>query len=168
MENFLKIGLITKPQGVRGELKVNPLTDQTNRFLQLKTILIDQINYTIESVRTSPDAVFIKLKEVDDRNEAETFRGKFICVNRNQAVVPKKDSYFIADIIGCSLFTEKEEIGKVIDVTSAKTDYFTIKRLNGKIARFPFLKDLLIKVDIESSKIIVKEKRFLEVVSDED
>ena len=168
MEEFLKIGLITKPQGVKGELKVNPLTDQSDRFLQLKSILIDNVNYTIEKVRTSPDAVYIKLNGVEDRNEAETFRGKFICVNRNQAVVPKKDSYFIADIIGCTIFTETQEIGKVIDVTSARTDYFTIKRTNGKIARFPFLKDLLIKVDIESSKIVVKEKRFLEVVCDED
>ncbi len=168
MENFLKIGLITKPQGVRGEIKVNPLTDQNNRFEQLKTILIDQIEYDVEKVRTSPEAVFIKLKDVNDRDMAETFRGKFICVNRNEAVVPKKDSYFIADIIGCSVFNETEKIGEVIDVTNAKTDYFTIKRTNGKIARFPFLKDLLIQVDVKNGKIIVKQKRFLEVVCDED
>ena len=106
---------------------------------------------------------------INDRNAAEFLRGKFLHINREDAVVPEEFSFFIADIIGCAVLTE---IGKtlctVTDVTSAKTDYFTAKDENGKILRFPFLRDLLVKVDVAAKTITVKEKRFGEICVYED
>lgn len=169
MEEFLKIGLITKPQGIKGELKVRLLTDDAKRFNQLKKVYIEDKQYSIIGVKNAPlDAVFVSLREVNDRNMAEELRGKFMLVKREEALPLEQDRYFIVDIIGCKLFTENELIGEIIDVTSAKTDYFTAKMVNGKVARFPFLKDMLIKVQVSEKKIIVKGKRFNEVVCYED
>ena len=85
-------------------------------------------------------------------------------VERSEAITPKQNSYFISDIIGCAIFIEDNKIGEVIEVTCAKTDYWTIKDNNGKIARFPFLKDLIVSIDIEENKIVLSKKRFNEVV----
>jgi len=60
------------------------------------------------------------------------------------------------------------KIGAVIDITQSRTDIFTVKKDNGKILRFPFLKDLLIKMDLENKTVILKAKRFGEVVCYED
>jgi 16S rRNA processing protein RimM len=164
MEEFLKIGVIVKPQGVRGELKVQPLTDDIRRFINLKQVIIDGKPVKVLSSRLGAREIFITLSGVSDRNVAETLRNKFLCVSREDAVKLPENTYFISDIIGCKLtFEGKEPFAEVVDVTEAKTDYFTAKLTNGEIIRFPFLKDILIKVDIKNSLIILNEKRFNEV-----
>lgn len=168
MEEFLKIGLIVKPQGIRGELKLTPLTDDLTRFIGLKKVYIDGAIYSVLTSKLGGGVVFLALSGISDRNQAETFRGKYVCVRREDAIPLKKDTYFIADIIGCALKTETTLIGEVVDVTSAKTDIFTVRTVDGKTLRFPFLKDLLVKVDVENKEITVKEKRLGEVGLYED
>ena len=169
MENFLKIGIIVKPQGIRGEVKVQPLTDDITRFKNLKTVFIDGEERKVLSAKVAPDCAFLAISGISDRNDAETYRGKYISVDRANAVELKKDTYFIVDIIGCALVTDLDEkIGEIIDVTSARTDIFTVKCNNGRIMRFPFLKDLLVNVDIENKTVTVNDKRLKEVSCYED
>ena len=168
MEQTLKIGLIVKPQGIRGELKVMPLTDDVKRFKQLKSVLIDGVTYKVLGARPSIDSVFILLDGVTDRNVAETFRNKFLCVKKQDAVALPKGSYFIVDIEGCKLYDENGEIGTVREVTSAKTDYFTVDTVDNRVLRFPFLKDLIIKIDTDSKEIYVKGERLKEISVYED
>lgn len=169
MNEFFKIGLIVKPQGIKGEVKVMPLTDSTTRFKGLKEVLIDGVNHKILGAKIAPDSVILSISGIADRNTAETFRGKFLVVPRSEAVELKEGEFFIADIIGCTLFTDDgNTVGEIIDVTSAKTDYFTVKLVNGKIMRFPFLKELLVSADMEKGEMVVKAKRLGEVACYED
>ena len=169
MEDTLKIGLIVKPQGIRGELKVQPLTDDISRFNKLKEVIIDDKTYRVLNAVVGGGMVFISISGVGDRNVAETFRGKFLRVTRDNAIPLEEGRYFIVDIIGCKVVTDSQrEVGKVVEVTSARTDIFTVKGVDGKVVRFPFLNDLMVKVDIENKLITVKEKRFGEVACYED
>ena len=164
MNQTLKIGLIVKPQGIKGEVKVQPLTDDINRFKNLKEVIIDQANYRVLSVSIGGGVVFMALSGITDRNTAEAFRGKFLCVKRENAVALEEGRYFIADVIGCKLITDDgKNLGEIIDVTSSRTDVITVKCADGKIMRFPFLKDLVVTVDIENKQFIVKSKRLGEV-----
>ena len=169
MQNLLKVGLIIKPQGIKGELKVQPLTDDITRFKKLKDVLIDDKTYRVARATIGAGTVFVALSGVNDRDTAETFRGKFILVDRENAVELPKDNYFIVDIIGCSLVTDfGEKIGVITDVTSARTDIFTVKTEHGRTMRFPFLKDLLISVDVDLKTVTVKKQRLDEVSCYED
>ena len=164
MENTLKIGVIVKPQGIKGEVKVQPLTDDITRFKRLKKVLIDQVYYTVEHVVIGGNTVFLALSGINDRDTAEKFRGKFLLVERADAVKLPKDTYFIVDILGCKLLTDDGlEVGEVVDVTTARTDIFTVKCLDERIMRFPFLRDLLVNVDLGNKQITVKKQRLLEV-----
>ena len=70
----------------------------------------------------------------------------------------------LLDIVGCNVFTDDgNEIGAVIDVFSSRTDVFTVKCVDGRTLRFPFLKDLVQEVDVVNKKITVKAKRLAEV-----
>lgn len=163
MEN-LKIGLIVKPQGIRGELKVQPLTDDINRFKKLKEVLIDEKTYYVHTAKIADGVVFLALDGISDRDTAESLRNKFLCVTRENAIPLEEGRYFIVDIIGCKLFTDNgSSVGEVIEVTSARTDIFTVRCNDGVIMRFPFLKDMIVNVDINAKKIIVKAKRLSEV-----
>ena len=168
MEKMLNIGVVVKPQGIKGELKVMPYTDDVQRFKKLKQVVIDGVTYNVTGAKIGVDAVFLALDTIHDRNTAELFRGKSLFVHRKDAIIPKENSFFIVDIIGCKIVTEKgESVGVVTDVTSAKTDIFTVD-CAGKIMRFPFLKDLLIKADVENKLITVDGKRLKEVSCYED
>lgn len=169
MLDFFKIGVVAKPQGVRGELRIEPLTDDISRFSRLKEVFIDGTVYKILSAKPAGRQAIVALSGVTDRNAAELFRGKFLCVKREDAVELKENEYFIADVIGCRLVTENgRELGVVTDVTSAKTDVFTARTADGKVLRFPFLKDALCSVDVVAGVITVKEKRFSEIALYED
>lgn len=164
MKDTLVIGVVAKPQGVRGELKITPYTDDVNRFSTLKNVIIDGKTYSITKGRGCGSFAIISILGVNDRNMAETFRGKEVSVLRKDGAELKEDSYYIVDIIGCKLIDDNGSLlGQIVDVTSAKTDIFTVKTVDDKIMRFPFLKDLLVEVDVESQKVIVKKARLMEV-----
>ena len=164
MQDTLKIGLILKPQGIKGQLKVQPLTDNINRYKDLKEIIIDQKVHRVTSVIISGQTVFLGLFGVSDRDTAETFRGKFLCVKREDAIALEEGRYFVVDLIDCDVISkEKGVIGKIIDVFSSRTDVITVSCVDGRIMRFPFLRDLVEKVDVVSKQFIVNDKRLSEV-----
>ncbi len=164
MQDTLKIGLVLKPQGIKGQLKVQPLTDDVNRYKNLKEIIIDQKVHKVTGTIISGQTVFIDLFGVNDRDTAETFRGKFLHVKREDAIALEEGRYFVVDLIGCDVMTKAQGvIGKIIDIFSSRTDVITVKCNDGRILRFPFLKDLVEKVDIEKKQFIVLDKRLSEV-----
>ncbi|MBE5734230.1 MAG: 16S rRNA processing protein RimM [Clostridiales bacterium] len=169
MQETLKIGLIVKPQGIRGEVKVQPLTDDINRFKNLKEVLIDGAKYRVLSSTIGGNVVFLAFSGINDRNQAEMLRGKFLCVTRENALPLEEGRYFIVDIIGCKIVTENCDcVGEVIDVFSARTDIFTVRCEDGRIMRFPFLLDTVKKVDVNAKIITVDKKRLGEVSCYED
>ena len=145
------------------------LYSDINRFKNLKEIIIDQKVHKVVSTIISGPTVFLELFGVSDRNVAETFRGKFLHVKREDAVALEEGRYFVADIIGCDVLSkEKGVIGKIVDIFSSRTDVITVKCSDGRIMRFPFLKDLVEKVDVISKQFVVNDKRLSEVSCYED
>lgn len=169
MEKILKIGIAVKPQGVRGEIKVRPLTDDPERFKKLKTVLIDGNSVRVLSVRVGGSDVFVALDGVTDRNAAEAYRGKFLCVERENAVSLAEDRYFIADLIGATVInSDGKKIGSVYEITEGRTDVIWLRTDDGKIISFPFLKKALESVDLNSGVITVNAKIFAEIACYED
>lgn len=169
MDDLIELGLIVKPQGIRGEIKIRVFSDDFSRYSNLKKVYINGEEYKINGIKFGADFLFVSLFGVEDRNQAESFRNKYIYVKKSELPPVKEGIYYVADIIGCKVITENgNEIGIVKDVTSSRTDIFTLQCENGKIMRFPFLKDLLIKADVDLKTITVKEDRLKEVACYED
>lgn len=169
MQNFLEIGKIVKPQGIKGELKVMPLTDDPARFKNLREVIIDGTVFKVSGVKISPDAVFLSLSGITDRDYAETFRNKSVTVSRENAVELKEGTFFIVDLIGCSVVDERGEfIAEITDITKARTDIITAKDKKGRVMRFPFLKRYLISVDENRGVMTVDGKKLGEVSCYED
>lgn len=169
MEETLKIGIAVKPQGIKGELKISPLTDDTKRFKNLREVIIDGKEYKISSVRVLPNEVYLTVFGVNDRNTAEMFRGKFLCVKRENAVSLKENTFFVADMINAVCKDEEGNVlGEIFDITPNKTDIIWIKNSENKVIAFPFLKDLLVSFSANKGELIVNKKRFSEVACYED
>lgn len=167
MKDKLLIGIITKPQGIKGEVKIKNLTDGVQSLDYLKEVYIDGIPYKVLHKRSSGEDVFLTLKGVADRNGAELLRNKEIYADREQ-IAKEEDCYFVVDILGCNVFTDKGEyVGKVVNIVSGRTDiYYAENETNTAI--FPMIKALNPIFDVESKKITINGEKLLEVVMYED
>ncbi len=162
MEEYLEIGQIVNTNGLKGLLKVKPLTDDITRFEELETIYIQihsqLVEKKIEKVRYVKNMVLLKLEGIVDINEAEKYRNLYIKINRKDIKELPENSYLIVDMLKCEVYTEENELlGKMIDVLqTGSNDVYVVKNENGKEILLPAIKDVVKKVDIQNKKIIVK------------
>jgi 16S rRNA processing protein RimM len=156
MEQFITVGQIINTHGIKGELKIYPLTDDLRRFRKLQKIYIDGIEKNIVWCKLQADKVILKIEGIDSIDEAIKYKEKCLQVSREDAVKLPEDSYFIADIIGCSVLDENgTEYGTVSDVIkTGSNDVYWIKE--GKELLIPALKDVIINMDVENKKIVIK------------
>ena len=166
--NDIIIGRVVKAVGIKGEIKVAPITDDMLRYKKLKTVYITGIPYQILSCRFDKAFVFLKLNGFFTRADAEKIVGDYLEIDRVNAIVPE-NGYLIADIEGCKLFlSDGEEVGVITDVAQyGAADVFTIEG-NGKVCRCPFLNKVIEKIDVESKIIVANKKEFTAVCVYED
>ena len=167
-QEHLLIGEITKPQGIRGEVKVRHYTDDPDRFYDLETVLIPDgaafREIAVTGARVNGDDVFLTLEGIADRNEAEKMRGLKLYVDRAHARELADDEVFIADIIGLPAFdTKGNPIGTLTEVlTPGGVDVFVFKTPKGTLMT-PGLKDVLQEVNVDEGRIVLNEVRLAEV-----
>ena len=164
MEDLIIIGKIIGAHGVRGELKVYPLTDDPRRFLKLKECFTCGQNFekpeavSCASARLDRGNVLVRIEGVADRDRAELLRGRFIAVTRDNAVKLRKDSYFITDLKGLKVIDdERGEVGTVIDCFETGPQFtLEIRRDKKKNLMIPFVKAYCYEVSVENGYIKCK------------
>lgn len=163
MTKFLQIGKIVNTHGVRGELKIIPLTDDAKRFDKLKWAYISQDisenmeRYNVEKVRYHKNFVYLKFKEISSLDQGEKFKNSYIIIDRKDAVTLPKDSFFICDLVGMDVFEESgQALGKLKEVIkTGSNDVYIVKNQNGSEILIPALKSVVKDVSIEDNKMVV-------------
>lgn len=159
----LEIGRILKPQGIRGELKVQPFTDTAEDLAYYKEVWIGERGYRVLSFRTGGGAAYFGLRGVPDRNAAELLRGAVLSVPYEEKKPLPDGQYYVADLLGCEVQDESgARIGELTDVTQAATDIYTVRAGEREIL-FPAADGVVLRVDVENKKVVVDRKRFSEV-----
>lgn len=160
----LTVGYISKAQGVKGEVKISPLTDDAERFKKLKTVYLDGKAYAVKSVRILPNGIFIAFEGIDDRNGAELLRNKEIQVERKDAVSLPKDRYFIVDVVGCEVYADDEKLGKLTDVLQyGSADVYVISTPKGR-AMIPAIERIIKQVDVAGKRILLDREAWNDLV----
>lgn len=163
VNQFIVIGKITSAHGIRGEVKIYPLTDDPKRFVHLKDCHIAKEDGTpikdavVTNARVDKNMVIAKIEGVDDRNMAESLRDKYISVDREDAL-KDDDSFFIVDMIGMTVIDDDlGELGTIRDVFETGANFvITVKRKGKKDLLIPFLKAVCYDTDIESGVMKVR------------
>lgn len=156
MKEYLSVGQIINTHGLNGEVKVFPLTDDIKAFKTLEKIFIDNKETHILDVKFQNDKVILKIEGIDSIEQAMKYKNKYIEVKRDDAEKLSEGSYFIADLIGCTVYDENgEDLGKIADVIQTKSnDVYWIKEK--KELLIPALKDIVVNINIEEKKVIIK------------
>ncbi len=161
LEDLFRIGVITEPHGVRGEVKVYPTTDEPERIKKIREIILDdgKEKKTLhpETVRHQKNLLLIKFKEFHNRDEVERLRKKELFVSREYASPLNKDEYYIADLIGLKIIDEEDwEIGTLKDVLqTGANDVYQILMKDGKELLLPAIRQCVLQVNIEEGYVRV-------------
>ena len=161
MTSELEIGQIVNTFGIKGEVKVKPFTDDIKRFDKLKKINIEQKNskkeYEIENIKYHKDMVILKLKGIDQIEQAELLRNSYLKINRNEEEPLEENTYYIVDLLGLSVYTEEDVLLGILDdiYNTGSNDIYVVKDSLGKQTLLPAIQDVIKEIDIENQKIIV-------------
>ncbi len=161
MNSYLELGQIVNVKGLKGEVKVNPFTENIDRFEELKTVLIKFKNenkeFEIEKVGYHKNQVILKFKGINTVEEAEKLRNSYILIDRNDLEPLEEGVYYITDLLGLEVYTEDGTLlGKVDDIyNTGSNDIYVVKDDLGKQKLLPGIPEVLKNVDLEHGKIIV-------------
>ena len=162
MEELFQVGSITQTHGIRGEVKVFPLTDDISRFKNMKNLLLDggkegYISLEVENVRPQKNLVILKFKGIDNINDIEKYKGHGLFVTKENRVKLKKDEYFIADLIGCEVYTDEnpdDKFGTISDVMeTGANDVYEIELEAGGTVLLPAIKECILGVDVDARRV---------------
>lgn len=174
LSEYLMIGEITKPQGVRGEVKVRPCTCDPERFEGLETVYIEKDGgyapLGISVNRLGAEAVFMNVEGVTDRDKAEKLRGTMLYIDRAHAVELDEDTNFITDLYGLrGVVDDGRDLGRLADVLQpGGNDVYVFRGPLGEVL-VPALKSVVLGVDLQAGEMLLDGKRLDEVaVFDED
>jgi 16S rRNA processing protein RimM len=173
--DYLMIGEITKPQGVRGELKVRPVTADPYRFEGMTEAYVlregryERVELSVN--RVAADAAFLNIRGVESRDEAEKLRGVFLYVPRSQAIALSEDENFLCDLVGLKgVDDEGRAVGTLKEVLQpGGVDVYVFAGPRGDVL-VPALKSVVQRVDLDAGIMTLVAARMAEVAvyQDED
>ncbi len=155
------IGYILKPQGLKGELKVESVTPYLERFNRLDRVYLQlkekKQTYSIENVRISDRFVYLKFTEINSRNDADLLRTAEVLIEEKDLIQPAQDEYFIHDLIGCQVISENNDvIGVLSDVIQmSSNDVYVLKNGEGIEILIPATKEIVKRVNVGQKQIII-------------
>lgn len=154
--DMLVIGEIARPQGLKGEVKIKPLTDDPARYQKVTRVFIDEQPVAFFLRRIHDGFVYAIVGEAASREEAEKLRGKQLCIPREEAVPPEEGRHFIVDLLGLAVVTDQgEELGTIRDIIQpGANDVYILRGKRGEIL-LPALRRLVLSVDIAEKRMVV-------------
>jgi len=161
MEELLRVGVITSPHGIKGEVNLFPTTDDTSQFKHWKTLVLkqkrEQREMKLQSAKFFKQMVILKLEGVEDRDQAEALRQAELYIYRSQARPCEENENYITDLIGLKVVSDEgETIGTCTDVMeTGANDVYVITCTDGKEVLFPAIPQCILKVDLEAGEMLV-------------
>ncbi len=156
--DFLAVGEILRPQGLRGEIKLKPLTDDPGRFFDLQRVRVGEETSprALHCLRVQEGFAYIRLEGVYSREAVEALRGTLLYVAREDAVPLPSDANFICDLVGLrATDTEGTDFGTLTDVLQpGGVDVYVFSTPKGEMM-LPALKKTVLKVDLENKTILL-------------
>lgn len=159
MDKEIVIGKIVAPHGVRGDIRIMPLTDRPEQFLNLSYLLLeDGRQLTVKAARFHKRMVLVSTKEITTMNDAELLRDKKILIRAEDLPPLEEGRFYVADLIGLPVFDEEgKQLGSFKDsITTGSNDVYIVAVPGGKDLLIPALKIYVREINLQEKRIVVK------------
>lgn len=157
--SFLEIGIVSRPHGILGEVKVKTSPEFLESLQGVKHVYLDNSSdgTLIVSHRIHQNAILIKLAGVSTRSAAEGLRGTRIRIKTLE--LPRLDGgqYYSHELVGMHVVDESGiELGILQEVlATGSNDVYVIKQTDGKELLLPAIESVIRAINLETATMIV-------------
>ena len=161
----ISLGLFGKPLGLKGFIYFRYYGDDPETLIKYKGLLFsDSLSLIeLENFSSLGKRLTVKIIGVDNRNDAETFRGKELFILEKHLPATKDGEYYLFQLENLKVVNEEKELIGSIDqiMKTGANDVLVVKPSSGSVDKkerlIPFSKDEIIrKVDLETRLVYVK------------
>lgn len=150
---YLAIGEIVAPRGVLGELRVQIISDEPNRFLALTHVYLgpEHTEFSVRRSRVHKGQALLQLFGVDDRDAAEAWRGATVYVSLDEAVPLEEGEFYHYQVLGLDVVTDAgESLGRLREILpTGANDVYVVRGKRGEIL-LPAIKDVVLEIDLQA------------------
>lgn len=156
---LIVIGEITKPHGVRGEVRVKPHTDDPTRFTWLEQVYVGAENpqlMAVEQARLHQGMILLKFVDISDRLAADSLRGEWLLVSEDEALPLEEGEYFLFQLEGLTVLTsDGETLGTLTSVIeTGANNVFVVQGDRGELL-LPDIDEVVQEIDFENGRMLV-------------
>ena len=160
---YLAIGRVVGVHGVRGELTVEILTEDPNRFRLLDRVFIgpedeEPTPWGLTGYRLHHGRALLKLAGCDDRTCAETFRSQLVQVRRKDALPLAEGEHYEYEILGLHVRTEAgEQLGTVVEILdTGANDVYVVRGPDRHEILIPAMDSVIHEIDTETGWLVIE------------
>lgn len=148
-----KVAQIVGVFGLKGQVKVRPMTDFSERFEPGSSLILDGREIVVEAVSLHGAKLLLKIEGVDDVDTAKALQFHYLEGPTDFVPQLEEDEYRTGDLVGLHVVTDSgERLGVVNDVLSTPAhDVFVV----GEIL-IPAVREFVKEIDVESGRMVVK------------
>ena len=158
MEKSIIVGKILAAHGIKGQVKVEVLSDNPKRFLAGSRLYAPkaQTHLTVAEAQAYRSGLLLRFAEIADRNGAENLASSYLTVAAADLPELAVDTYYHFQLVGLSVWEKHTLLGEIAAVESrGGTDYYVVKKTNGGEFMIPALKHMIRKIDVAAGRMEV-------------
>ncbi len=159
---LVTIGKAIKTFGVKGEMKIEPLTDFPERFGNLHRVYLvspegKQIVCEVRSVRNTGSAIYLLFAGYDTPEKARGVNGWLLKIPEAETVPLPDGSYYWFELIGMEVVSESgEKLGTIVDIfETGSNDVYVLKKGRKEIYS-PATKEVIRQVDKKARRMTIR------------
>jgi 16S rRNA processing protein RimM len=160
---LVAIGEIGRPHGVRGEVRVTPLTDHPERFARLRECLLwdeardRRLPCRIRTARAQGDALVVALAGYDSPEAVRALTGWLLAVPESEVLPAPEGHFYPWQLVGCRVLTEDgREIGSVLRIEGSGAQDLWVVGAAGREHLVPAVADIVREVDLDGRRIVIR------------
>lgn len=152
--SMVTIGRILKPFGVRGEVRIESLSDVPGRFEGLETVTLDlpdgrTLETLVTSVRQINQGVILGLSAFSTPETAALYRGAWIKVPENHNLPRDSDTFYQFELIGLRVEdAEGQPLGTLEEVLEYPQHHVFVIRNEDREILVPASRRTIAMVDV--------------------
>jgi len=162
--DMITIGVVVKPQGRKGEVLVQPLSDRPHRFPSLRRVYVPAPGGGARAVAVAAcwphkRRMVLKLEGVDSIDEAERYRGAELRIGEDELDVLPPGSYYHHQLKGLKVEDPQgRSLGTAADVlvTGGEAAVLVVRGAKGELL-IPMADAFIRQVDLERGRIVAVE-----------
>lgn len=157
--SFVSVGKILNFHGVQGEAKFGYSKDREEFLSKLRDVYIlinDEYKpFKLSRLRFTPKCGIIKLEGIDSLNDILEYKGCLVFVEESTArQFLEEDEFLIDELVGLDVYDGETIVGAVVGVSNnGASDLLSVKTKTKRICLVPFVKAIVLSVDIKARRI---------------